>query len=101
MYLNRRIPGIGPIFTMVLFGFWLYASLPASAQLQTPPAPPTPTANATDFIVTFVPGTSQTDRAASVQRAGARLRFNYGIVTAVAITVPNANVLAALQRDPS
>ncbi|MBI2817158.1 MAG: S8 family serine peptidase [Acidobacteria bacterium] len=99
--MNTRIPGTRPIFTMVLFGFWFYASLPASAQLQTPPAPPTPVANATDFIVTFVPGTSQTDRAAAVQRAGARLRFNYEIVTAVAITVPNANALAALQRDPS
>jgi subtilisin len=36
-----------------------------------------------------------------VQRAGALLRFNYRIVDAVAVTVPNINVLAALQRDMS
>lgn len=79
---------------------WL-SGVGASAQLQTQPGPPqTPSANE-NFIVTFRPGTSQADRAASVRRAGATLRFNYSIVDAVAVTIPNTNVFAAFQRDLS
>jgi len=52
-------------------------------------------------IVKFRPGTSQAERAAAVQRAGGKLKFNYSIVDAVAITGSNPNVLAALQREPS
>ena len=54
-----------------------------------------------DYIVTFRSITSRADRAASVQRAGAVLRFNYAIVDAVAVTIPNANAYVALQRNPS
>jgi subtilisin len=53
------------------------------------------------YIVMFHPGTSQADRAAAVGRAGAALKFNYSIVDAVAVRVPNANALAALQKDPA
>ena len=49
----------------------------------------------------FRPGTSQAERAAAVQRAGGKLKFNYSIVDAVAITGSNPNVLEALQREPS
>src|SRR5213596_857456 len=52
-------------------------------------------------IVKFRPGTSQAERAAAVQRAGGKLKFNYSIVDAVAITGSNPNVLAALQREPA
>ena len=79
--------------------------------VQTPPVPglsspqstsqTSPAGGAGDYIVTFRAGTSRADRAASVQRAGAALRFNYTIVDAVAVTIPNANAFAALQRDPS
>jgi len=54
-----------------------------------------------DYIVGFRAGTSKNERAAAVARAGARLRFNYSIIDAVTVTVPNANALAALQRDVS
>src|SRR5262245_29531502 len=53
------------------------------------------------FIVTFRPGTSQTQRAASVQRARGVVRFNYSIVDSVAIHGANPSVLAALRNDPS
>jgi len=77
----------------------------------TPPIPFLSTAQSTsqaspagyagDYIITFRPGTTPADRAAVVQRAGALLRFNYRIVNAAAVRVPNVNVLAALQRDMS
>jgi subtilisin len=51
--------------------------------------------------VTFQPGTPVAERAASARQAGASLRFNYNIVDAVAVMIPNSNALAALQRDPS
>ncbi|MBI4463873.1 MAG: S8 family serine peptidase [Acidobacteria bacterium] len=73
-----------------------------NAQVQTAPEPAPPvTAVRGNFLVTFQPGTSQADRAASIRRAGATLRFNYNIVDAVAVTIPNVNVFATLQRDPS
>ena len=54
-----------------------------------------------DFIVTFREGTIPAVRAVSVGRAGAALRFNYTIVNAAAVTVPNDNALARLRNDPS
>jgi len=73
----------------------------ASAQLRTTPmGPPDPEAGA-KYIVGFRAGTSRADRAASVGRAGALLHFNYTIVDAAAVTVPNVNALAALGRDVS
>ncbi len=54
-----------------------------------------------NFIVTFRDGTIPAVRAASVGRAGASLRFNYTIVNAAAVTVPNDNALGRLQNDPS
>jgi subtilisin len=53
------------------------------------------------FIVTFRAGISRAQRAASVAQAGAVLRFNYGIINAAAVRVPNLNALAALGRDVS
>ncbi len=52
------------------------------------------------YIVTFRDSTPQADRAAAVRAAGARVRFNYSIINAAAVTVPNANALAALGRNP-
>ena len=54
-----------------------------------------------DYIVTFRDGTIPAVRAVAANNAGAALRFNYTIVNAIAVTVPNANALAALQNDPS
>jgi subtilisin len=61
----------------------------------------TPGPNDTKYVVTFQAGTSQTQRAAAVQRAGGLVRFNFSIVDAVAITAPNANALTALRNDRS
>src|SRR5881296_1138994 len=69
--------------------------LPVMAQAQSrPPADD-------QYIVTFASGTSQAQRSAAVQRAGAVLRFNYSIVNAVAIRVPGPNALTALRNDGS
>jgi subtilisin len=73
----------------------LVLAFPILAQAQTPAS------GDGKYIVTFQPGTSQSERAAAVQRAGGVLRFNYSIVDAVAVRVPNANVLAALRNEPS
>ena len=54
-----------------------------------------------DYIVTFRDGTIPAVRAAAANNAGAALRFNYSIVNAIAVTVPNATALAALGNDPS
>ncbi|MBI1954898.1 MAG: S8 family serine peptidase [Acidobacteria bacterium] len=84
---------------LLLAGFFLI-QFPLSAQVQAPPQAASPVAGAPgNYILTFRPGTSQADRAASVRRAGATLRFNYNLVNAAAVTIPNANVFAALQRD--
>jgi subtilisin family serine protease len=80
-------------------------ALTALAQLVPDPQQTVPAAQSGDhgnrYIVSFVPGTGQDARAAVARRAGALLRFNYDIVDAIAIAVPNANALAALGLEPS
>jgi subtilisin len=56
-------------------------------------------AQSNDYIVSFQRGTSRADRAAVAGRHGA-LRYNYGIVDAVAVTITNENALRALAREP-
>jgi subtilisin len=77
----------------------------ALAQLAPDPQQTVPAARSADhggrYIVSFHPGTTPDGRAAVAARAGALLRFNYDIVDAIAITVPNANALAALGLEPS
>ncbi|MBI3895639.1 MAG: S8 family serine peptidase [Acidobacteria bacterium] len=89
--------------TLAMMAVFVLTFKSASAQLRTTaePGPPVAVGAAENYIVTFQPGTSQRDRAASVSRAGALLHSNYSIVDAVAVTIPNTNVYAALQRDPS
>jgi len=53
------------------------------------------------YIVTFVPGTSQSQKAAAIERAGAAVRHNYSIVNAVAVQVPNAASYKSLSNDRS
>jgi subtilisin len=57
--------------------------------------------NGDKFIVAFRNGTPHNDRIVAVERAGGAVRFDYSIVDAVAIRVPNRNVLAALQNNPN
>src|SRR5689334_16334535 len=69
-------------------------SLSAVAQAQVP-------GQDDRFIVTFRPGTTLSQRAAAVQRAGGALRFNYSVVDAVGIRGANPYVQAALRNDPT
>jgi subtilisin len=68
-------------------------ALPVIAQAQTP--------GDGKYIVMFRAGTSPAERATAVRGTGAALRFNYSIVDAVAIRIPNPNAIAALQRHSS
>jgi subtilisin family serine protease len=54
-----------------------------------------------NYIVTFRDGTIPAVRAVAANNAGAALRFNYSIINAIAVTVPNANALAAFENNPS
>ena len=89
-------------FALVL-GLSLLAA-PALAQVlatQEQPLPAGPSGPAVvpgGYIVMFTPGTSLSTRAAAALAAGAAVRFNYTGVAATAVTVPNSNALAALQR---
>lgn len=58
------------------------------------------TAAANRYIVTFTPGTPQSARANAAFLAGATVRHNYAGIDAIAITVPNTNVLDAVKRNP-
>jgi subtilisin family serine protease len=77
----------------------------AVAQLAPDPQQVPPAARSADhgdrYIVSFHPGTTPDSRAAVAARAGALLRFNYRVVEAIAVRVPNANALAALRAEPS
>src|SRR5213593_1243790 len=83
---------------MFRIAFMLVLAFSAVAQAQSPGQEKE---KQEKHIVKFRPGTSQAERAAAVQRAGGKLKFNYSIVDAVAITGSNPNVLAALQREPA
>jgi len=53
-------------------------------------------AQGNDVLVSFEPGTSRASRAAAAARHGAALRFNYGIIDAMAVTLPNENARRGL-----
>src|SRR5262245_49195815 len=61
----------------------------------------TPAQNNGKYLVTFRAGTPPNQRAATVQRAGGKLRFNYSILDAVAISEANPGILSQLRNDPS
>ena len=70
-------------------------------QIAPPPLSQAGPAEETDiYIVTFRPGTPGSQRAAAAQGAGAVLRFNFNVVNAISVRVPNAAVLTRLQNDP-
>ena len=70
-------------------------------QIVPPPLSRAGPAEETDiYIVTFRQGTPGSQRAAAAQGAGAVLRFNYNVVNAISVQVPNAAVLTRLQNDP-
>jgi subtilisin len=53
----------------------------------------------TDYIIGFRPSVPFAQRASTVGRAGAQVRFDLHMVNAMAVSVPNLNALAALQRE--
>ncbi len=71
----------------------------ALAQVREQPTPPSPTNVQTDYIVGFRATETSAQRIAAIVRAGARVRSDLRLVNAVAVHVPNSNVLSALQRD--
>jgi len=86
-------------------GLFVWVASLATGQVRQAPRPPRqpgpPGGDGTRFIVRFAAGTSPSNRAASIQRAGAALRYNYQTIDAAAITVPNANALTGLRQDRS
>jgi subtilisin len=56
---------------------------------------------ANDYIVLYRDGVPAAERAAVAARSGASIHFNYAGVSATAVNVPNANVLAALSNNPA
>jgi subtilisin len=75
-------------FCFAVLAMIVTTALPAAAQSN-------------DYIVAFQPGTPRATRAAAAARHGAALRYNYGIVDAIAVRVPNENALRALSQDAS
>jgi len=97
-YFRRRTCGgiLGLAFLLVLVSAQV-----SSAQIKpAPEAQIRPPGEARDYIVAFAESVSPSERAATARRAGAIVRFNYTIVNAVAVRVPNSSVLGRLQSDP-
>ena len=89
MQLFRRIP-LGCMTVLCAFG-----------QVRERPTPASPAMPLTDYIVAFTDSTTSAQRAAMVRRAGGEVGRDLRIVNALAVRVPNVNVLGALQRDLS
>ena len=58
-------------------------------------------AHGSKYIVQFTPGTPRSARAQVVQQAGAAVRHELDIIDAIAVTVPNQNVLKGLMNNQS
>jgi subtilisin len=72
------------------------AGVPPCLVIDTQPGQPSMPCGA---IVSFQEGTTADERASIVHRTGALLRFNFHLVNAAAVTVPNAAALSALSAD--
>jgi subtilisin family serine protease len=66
---------------------------------QTPPDMIAPPDTEDRYIVSFLPGTSATDRAEAARRAGATPLVDLGLINALSVRIPALGILAALQRD--
>src|SRR4030095_11599804 len=51
------------------------------------------------YMIQFVKGTSQGNTQLAAIQAGASVRYNYGSIDAIAVTVPNENALNAFKRN--
>ncbi len=58
-------------------------------------------AHGSKYIVQFTPETPRSARAQVVQQAGAAIRHDLGVIDALAVTVPNQNVLKGLMNNQS
>ncbi len=61
----------------------------------------TVSAHGLKYIVQFTPGTPRSARAQVAQQAGAAIRHDLGVIDALAVTVPNQNVLKGLMNNQS
>jgi subtilisin family serine protease len=85
--MSSRVPAF---FVQGLVAVGLFANTAISARVQ-----------AADYIVSFREGTQAGGRAAAVARHGGKIKFNYSVVNAAAVSVPDTEVLRALQQDPA
>lgn len=99
-------------WVVLVVGFW--GAEYASAQVGVPPdnpppgsAGPPPCENPPDQaqvpclgIASFAEGLTLDDRASILQTAGAVVRFNFHLVNAAAVFVPNESALSTLLNDP-
>jgi len=117
-----RLMRISPFSTVaaMFVSLFVLGTFSASAQVGTPPLPSgpppglelAPPCDASFELAgeakvpclgftSFVDGTSMDDRAEIVRGAGAVLRFNYNLVNATAVLVPDEATLSALLADPN
>jgi minor extracellular protease Epr len=92
MTVRRPVPALAG---RILAAAALIAGSVGPAAAQAPPA-----GAPGGFIVIFRDGVPPAARAATVGRAGAVLRTSFRFVSAAAVAVPSAAVLAALRQDP-
>ena len=109
--LSRAMIGVG---VAALLAVGALAALPASAQLASrnaggasgfpacpdPASAPAMVSTPCLAIATFGKSVDRIGRASAVRGAGAVVRFNYGIVDAVAVMVPNQRSYWALANHP-
>jgi subtilisin family serine protease len=53
------------------------------------------------YIISFLPGSTGADRAEAARRAGATPLIDLGLINAVSVRIPDINILAALQGNPT
>lgn len=99
------------LFIMIV-SFLMFGALEAQAQPTVPPGLPDapPCSEAIDMpnqarvpcdaILSFRDGVTPEERAAKVHGAGASMRFNYDLVNATAVQIPDVQALSALASDP-
>ena len=95
-----RRHSISGLFAITLLSAVALAQDPVQLGGPRPVTAQPPAASPNRYIVMFAAGTSPNERANAVLFAGAQLRHNYDTTEAAAVTVPNANVVEALRRNP-
>jgi subtilisin len=72
-----------------------------TAVAQAPPDMIAPPDISDRYIVSFLPGSSNADRAEAARRAGATPLLDLGLINALSVRIPGMDILAALQGNPA